>query len=111
MNHARRGFIGVKMFLPNAQENRDIFRGHHVPFAENRALALSRDDLGDILAEHAADSFLNRDSFNRKTHRKILQSDTGKRGTRTPQPLPVLVKQYNLHRKKTNTFLIFIEKK
>ena len=82
MNHARRRFVSVKMFLPNAQENRDIFLGHHVTFTENRPLALSRDNLSDILTEHAANSFLNRDSFNGKTHRKTSSPipESGERG-------------------------------
>ena len=72
------------MFLPNAQGSTEDPRLPCDLYGK-QAPCFFRDNLSDILTEHAANSFLNRDSFNGKTHRKTASETQTGWGVRVPR--------------------------
>ena len=63
MQHSLRLLPHIQMLLPHGKQNRDILFCHNVPLFEDGPLALSRQYLRDIMAEHVPHSLCRIDQF------------------------------------------------
>ena len=55
MQHGCVIFPDVNVLFPDAEQNRDVFLGDNVTFAEHCAFADAPDNLGNVVTEHLTD--------------------------------------------------------
>ena len=53
----------IQMLFPHGEQDRDVLFRDDMPFPEYRVLHHARDDLGNVMAEHAADCIFCSDQF------------------------------------------------